>query len=343
MAKPPAIQFYVRDWTTDCNGLSVAAKGAWIQMLCQLHLATKRGELTKTCPAWARICGCSEVEFEVLLAELFDEEIARVTKCNGRVTVVSRRFERERKEREAAALRQRKCRAGQNGHENVTLPSAVAVSAAASATAKEAPPLSPSDDFPDIAGVERPAGRRVEVSEAGEILAGLVADWNAVKENCRLYLGQGESLERTIREKITDKGIPILEIPKFDQQLIAASVEGWRRHCTKIRREKGQHAHTPSWGMGYLASAWFTRDSKRHVADKASDERVAAANKAAQELVELNQAKDERDVMMATWEKVPPLEQNKILKGYRASDGPLCIKPIAIGKWWQARREKANP
>ncbi len=146
MAKPPAIQFYVRDWTTDCNGLSVAAKGAWIQMICQLHLATKRGELTKTPGAWARICGCTAEELDVILQELNDEETARVTFCNGRVTVVSRRFERERKQREQEALRQRRHRAKEACHENVTTPSASAVSATASAPAKkkkDTPPKPP--------------------------------------------------------------------------------------------------------------------------------------------------------------------------------------------------------
>ena len=134
MAKAPAIQFYVRDFTADCNGLSVAAKGAWIQIMCQLHLATKRGELTKTHDAWARICGCPPAELEPLLKEFDDEETARVTFCNGRVTVVSRRMERERKEKEAAALRTRRHRAKTACHENVTTPSAVAVSAVAVAS-----------------------------------------------------------------------------------------------------------------------------------------------------------------------------------------------------------------
>ena len=141
MAKAPAFSFYVRDWTADCNGLSVAAKGAWIQMLCQLHLSDKYGELTKTLDAWARICGCSTDELDPLLAELQHEGVCDmshdVTNSHPKVTVVSRRMAAARKERESARLRKAAQRERAAGPENVTTPFASAVSAVASAPSQQ--------------------------------------------------------------------------------------------------------------------------------------------------------------------------------------------------------------
>ena len=153
MAKPPAIQFYVRDWTTDCNGLSVAAKGAWIQMLCNLHLADKYGELTKTPEAWARICGCPPEEMEPIWHELRSENVCDISEdvTNGHavVTVVSRRMSTQRKEKDGARLRKQRQREKDGRPKKVTSPSASAVSAPASATAKTTP-LPPSLDNPSF-------------------------------------------------------------------------------------------------------------------------------------------------------------------------------------------------
>ena len=134
--KPPAMQFYVKDWKADTDGLSPAAKGAWIQICCTLHLAKKRGRATRKPAAWARIIGCPVDEVDTLLHEIDDCECADVTFHNDRITVVSRRMERERKEKEDNALRQRRHRGKRLHNEKVTSPSASA-SATASAKKKE--------------------------------------------------------------------------------------------------------------------------------------------------------------------------------------------------------------
>lgn len=131
MAKAPAMQFYVKDWYTDTGELSLRARGAWSQAICKLHLARKRGRLTKTRAAWGRVFGCSADEADEILHELQTSECADVTFRNSGVTLVSRRQERERKEKEANALRQARHRAKQASNEKVTSPSASAVSASA--------------------------------------------------------------------------------------------------------------------------------------------------------------------------------------------------------------------
>lgn len=133
--KPPAFQFYVKDWAADTLGLSVAAKGAWIQALIVLHLAPKRGRLTQPLEAWARVFGTSALAADNLLTELKRSGCAKLTRrSDGRITLVSRRMDRERKAKEQAAQRQAKHRASRRRHGKVTSPSA---SASASAQQRE--------------------------------------------------------------------------------------------------------------------------------------------------------------------------------------------------------------
>ncbi len=109
-AKPPAMQFYVKDWLSDTGKLTLGAKGAWIQICCVLHLADTRGEDTQTGAAWARICGCSTGIMDRVLQELRDSGASRVTFGSNEVTVVCRRMERERNDKETHALRQARYR-----------------------------------------------------------------------------------------------------------------------------------------------------------------------------------------------------------------------------------------
>lgn len=105
--KAPAFQFYVLDFMFDADGLSAASCGIWIRMLCKLHRAKERGEMTATIDAWCRKCNCGKLELENFLRENDVEEVADVTVADGIMTVKSRRMIKERKEREAAARRQR--------------------------------------------------------------------------------------------------------------------------------------------------------------------------------------------------------------------------------------------
>lgn len=141
MAKAPAMQLYVRDWFMDVVDLDLECEGAWIRACCKLHLAPKRGFLSNDIPTWARILRCSEPDADRILRKLGDQGIARVRFRKGKVSLVSRRMEKERKEKEANALYQARHRAKGEGKKKVRPPSASAVSAA-SATAQK-PPISP--------------------------------------------------------------------------------------------------------------------------------------------------------------------------------------------------------
>lgn len=113
--KAPAIQFYVKDWKADTDGLSLMAKGAWIQILCTAHLADKRGVVTRPLEQWARIFGTDEQTAKRVLKELQTLESAHVTFCPPNVTVVSRRMQTERKAKEYSRLRKQKQRASPGG------------------------------------------------------------------------------------------------------------------------------------------------------------------------------------------------------------------------------------
>lgn len=137
--KAPAFQMYVKDWTQDTRPLSLAAKGAWADILMHLHLSRPRGRDTHTMDEWARIIGATETEAGALCAEIRSSKIATVTFRNSRVTVVSRRMWREWKAADGNAKRQARHR-GKRGHnEKVT---SLSASASASATAQP-PPMSP--------------------------------------------------------------------------------------------------------------------------------------------------------------------------------------------------------
>ena len=135
MAKAPAFQFYVRDWLADTRALTPGARGVYIDILCYLHLSDKRGTLSHTVQAWANMCGLDEGEMNVILSELDSTQTLHVTKCNGRVTLMSRRMERERKEKDKTKLRVRRHREKQDSNAPVTPMSHDSASASSSASA----------------------------------------------------------------------------------------------------------------------------------------------------------------------------------------------------------------
>ena len=120
--KPPAFQFYVMDFMTDADGLTSTSNGIWIRMLCKLHRAPNRGEITTTVKAWCRKCNCSEDELMQFINENEDEEIANLTLTDGKLTVISRRMLRERKEREQANIRQKRYEEKKRKEETLTDP-----------------------------------------------------------------------------------------------------------------------------------------------------------------------------------------------------------------------------
>jgi hypothetical protein len=112
--KRPAFQFYPGDWRKDpCLArCSPATRGVWLDLLCAIHNLDDRGAITGTIDQLARATGCFPTDMEPALAELEATNTADVTKSEGVVTVVSRRFKREWHERNGAKLRKQKQRFG---------------------------------------------------------------------------------------------------------------------------------------------------------------------------------------------------------------------------------------
>jgi len=119
MGKQPSFQFYPNDWLRDMLEYPLDIRGAWITILCKLWYSDTRGKLTKTLSQWAAILGVSEEETKSILSFLKQNKIAKIPKLplgitekykniTPNITVISRRMEREEKERKNNALRQRR-------------------------------------------------------------------------------------------------------------------------------------------------------------------------------------------------------------------------------------------
>jgi uncharacterized protein YdaU (DUF1376 family) len=119
MGKLPYIQFYPADWLQDTMPLSLAAKGAWINILCAQWRSQSRGALTLPLTGWARQIGASVEQTKAAISELVDmhicdcpshENVSLVTDHNEKITLVNRRMVREEKARESNACRQQRHR-----------------------------------------------------------------------------------------------------------------------------------------------------------------------------------------------------------------------------------------
>ena len=83
----PYLQFYPADWSADTRILSLAARGAWLELIIAMHVRGRTSKISGTIKRLAGLVGCSEEEFEEVLKELEEQEIADVSReCNGDVT-----------------------------------------------------------------------------------------------------------------------------------------------------------------------------------------------------------------------------------------------------------------
>lgn len=112
--KFPFIQCFTGDWLKDpaVSMLSPAARGIWWDFICVMHESDRSGMVTGTRPMLARLVRCSTDELGGALNEFCQCKTAEVTDDNGVVTVINRRMRREALEREMAAKRQERHRAG---------------------------------------------------------------------------------------------------------------------------------------------------------------------------------------------------------------------------------------
>jgi len=123
MMRRPPLEWWFEDFEADTRCLSVKAVGGWVRILNALDAARLRGQDTLDIEGWAAIIGADKVTSESILQEIKRRKVARVTfcnanvtGCNGLVTVVNRRMERERKERQALKLRVRRHRLKRRGN-----------------------------------------------------------------------------------------------------------------------------------------------------------------------------------------------------------------------------------
>lgn len=111
MAKLPYMQFYPADYLRDTRCLSMASRGAWIDILCALWNAPKRGMKTLTLEGWAGELGKPSLEVSLYLTDLKGHGIAKILyKKDGKICIVSRRMVRDERVRKCAANRQQKQR-----------------------------------------------------------------------------------------------------------------------------------------------------------------------------------------------------------------------------------------
>ena len=121
-ARLPYMQFYPADWCRDTFKLSLAARGAWIDLCCHLW-TSDTGEETNTIPEWSRLLRSTEAETLEVLTALIDTGVASGVRESGpsgseRVTIRCRRIFNDKAERE----RKRIWKASRDGSGKVAAP-----------------------------------------------------------------------------------------------------------------------------------------------------------------------------------------------------------------------------
>lgn len=115
LARKGPLELEVEDWKRDTGPLSLAAKGAWIDILGALHTAPSRGVMTLPLQGWARLIGATVDQAVAVIRELVDMKVPDHSEDGqGNVTIKSRRMVREEMIRESNRLRKenersRKC------------------------------------------------------------------------------------------------------------------------------------------------------------------------------------------------------------------------------------------
>lgn len=95
------MKWYPSDWLVNTRTLTLAAKGAWIDIVTALHDSKTYGKMTLSVEAWARVIGTTPDETGRVLTELGSTRVADVvTLANGLVMVGCRRMLREENARE---------------------------------------------------------------------------------------------------------------------------------------------------------------------------------------------------------------------------------------------------
>jgi hypothetical protein len=118
----PFLQIFIDDWRQDTKFLSLEVRGAWLEMLLEMHRAEPRGQLTITIKKLTRLLGDNSQKTVDILGSLKTEGVAEIEwlyngndENNSFVTVTNRRMYREGCAIKNARLRQKRWRDKQKG------------------------------------------------------------------------------------------------------------------------------------------------------------------------------------------------------------------------------------
>ena len=126
MGKRPSFQFYPNDWLRDTRGISIQARGAWVDLLCYMWYSPTPGVVSGNIKYISNLIQCNANVTVSIIGELDLNLIADVTNSEGHVTIINRRMEREQRHRASARYRVQKYRVTQMKRQcnaNVTPPS----------------------------------------------------------------------------------------------------------------------------------------------------------------------------------------------------------------------------
>lgn len=198
MGKEPAFFFYPGDWMQDTRSLSLAAKGAWIDLLCAMWRSPTRGRLTLPWIGYARLLSGSLEQVKAAITELTDMRICDCEiESNVNVTLINRRMEREQRTRELTRYRVEKHRNAvvkRTSNDSVTVPSSKSSkdSSSKDSTPKDRARTSPRHRWPPEfvltdelrakaleLGVEHPDAEFSHFRDHHTAKGSTMADWNA--------------------------------------------------------------------------------------------------------------------------------------------------------------------
>lgn len=179
MSKLPFVKYFPADWLVDTRTLTVAERGAWHDLCCVIWIKSKDGSLTMSLAEFACLWNVPEAEAQAILEGLSAKGVcnASVTEAlreYGKVTVTSRRIERDKKELNNNAIRQRRYREKHARNVDITDKKSEVRSQKG---ANDAPPPTPQTG--GVAAVSRPKAARKNSLPAAYDDPGFVAFWDA--------------------------------------------------------------------------------------------------------------------------------------------------------------------
>ena len=91
--KRPFMKFSPGDWMINTRPLSLAAKGAWIDLLCLMWNAPNRGVLSMNIGSYARAIGATVKQTARVIVEINESDLCeKIMEEDGRITLTSRKM-----------------------------------------------------------------------------------------------------------------------------------------------------------------------------------------------------------------------------------------------------------